>query len=1269
MTSSPLPFVNLHVHTGLGSPFDGLDTPVEMVNAAIELGMNSIAITEHGNMNSLGDFVNHVKKINREREAAGEAPFRPIYGVEAYYISDIGKWNAAYEEFEMLKATKQVKKIVKKRSTADAAPAPESPVEEESDDEEEESMTDATTGDLTDLGLRAFGGYQKVDKKYEHTREFADVIMDIKERRHIILLAKNEVGLNNLFRIVSLSHMEPYFYQFPRVDFEMLREHREGLIVSTACYGGLLADSFRRSRAYIGTPEEEQRLLNAVEEIERINVQFHELFGDDYYNEIQFNGIPGQLEANMVIIDSARRNGIKIIATGDAHIPKQEQWETREIYRKLRWMRSADDVKKTWHDDPFDLECQLWLMNGNDMYKNYLRHCPTLSSDIIMEAFENTVAVADQIEFFYPDSTIRLPSFCQTMPDADEELAIMAEQGLSALGLSDRPEYVERLCHELDVIWDRGFSRYFLTMKLITDHARASMICGPARGSGGASLVAYCLGITEMDPIKFNLDFARFLTKQTHGYPDIDFDVENPEAFKRALIEEWGADKLVFVSNWNKLGIRSVIKDLAKFFGISFIETNKVTTAMFEEIIEAIKRERAVRDRERVQRAMSLQQQQMNGDLSDEEYLLLTAEDDEEDEASLSINSFKPTVEQLALSPTYRDFIGRYPQIQPHIETLMGQVRDVATHAGGIIIGDDLPGAMPLICRGAKDKRKLQTPWPESGTNKTLESMGHVKFDVLGLNTLQMIHDCIGYILLPQYREQVNDQCSDPRDVPFEWIRDFYDRFLRTAILDLDDANVWDHVFAKGNWLGIFQFTSEGMQEFCKSVCPENIDELSAVTSIYRPGPMGADVHIKFAEAKSSGTAHYLNDIHREITEKTFGYLVFQEQLGNLVSSLGRDISAAEGHLVRKLLTSKGEKQIKQAMEYEDKFIAGCLDKGIPEITARELWSDIKQFAGYGFNKSHATGYSLISFQCAWLLTYFPAEWACAYLNNEIGSNGEELSKVMSDVRALSLFGYSEEAMLQITSLDINLSGSRWTCDPENMTLTPPLSMVKGVGMRAAEELLAHRPIARFEDLISGEVIPRRIVTKKATLALLYANALDGLLAKIPGYVHKKQLIETLERDAPFKSMAEFYSALAARNDTDYFLPEEELDNLLKYTGLFPVNIILRGNLLDDLAKELDKGNLCGLEDLRQDEDARFWFIVLDSVQTHTRKDQKPFYRIRAINGKHAEWMVFAFGELGKPLPKIQHHAVYICNRGTMRDGQTIFTSAKSLKLFSRKVR
>ena len=447
-TESSIPFVGLHAHSVAGSPFDALGYPPDHMEFAYQNGMDALALTDHGNMNGLAWQVLHAKKMKKVGKE-----FKPIFGCEAYFIPSVKKWKKEYED---------VKAASKKKSDYEA---------------------DNSGTTVEDEGASK--------KKIKST---------LNRRRHLILLAMNQTGLQNIFKMISQSYSGDNFYRYPRVDYDMLQKHNEGVIAASACLGGVYAGNYWENR-----DTGPDAILHAMRETTQ-NMQA--IFGDRWYGELQWNNVPEQHELNRYIIQMHQEFGIDLISTADSHYYNETVWKDRELYKRLGWLGRGkpDYLSDELPTSVEEIGYELYPKNGDQMwesYKKYSAECGVEYDDkIVRDSIERTHQIAhERIESFLPDNTVRLPDF--VVPEgstAGQTLAALCVEGLRELGLENNQEYVGRLRHEVAVIEDRGFSKYFLTMKAISDVAIQRQLVGAGRGSAAGSLVAYVLKITQVDP-------------------------------------------------------------------------------------------------------------------------------------------------------------------------------------------------------------------------------------------------------------------------------------------------------------------------------------------------------------------------------------------------------------------------------------------------------------------------------------------------------------------------------------------------------------------------------------------------------------------------------------------------------------------------------------------------------------------------------------------------------------------------------------------------
>ena len=1096
-----IPFVGLHAHSGL-SLNDGLGYPQEHMDFAFENGSDALALTDHGHMNGLPYQVLHARKMMEEGRS-----FKPIFGVEAYFLPSLENWREEYE-----KAKSEKKKMDKEVALS---------IEDEK----------ASKQKMTNI---------------------------LKKRNHLILLAMNQTGLNNIFSLISESYKDENFYRYPRVDYDLLSRYSEGVIAASACLGGIYAGDYWDNRD--GGELASDAILEAMRETTR---RMKAIFGDRWYGELQWNNIPEQHELNKYIIQVCSEFDVKLISTADSHYPSPDAWKDRELYKRIGWLGKGGLPSYMSAELPSGVDeigYELYPKNGQQMWDSYIKYSSLLGEeyddDLVMDSITRTHQIAhDRIEKFMPDNEVRLPKFI--VPEGEQDIHVLTRnclKGFKERSLDTNEEYVSRLKEELEVIRDRGFAKYFLTMQAVADKANTVQLTGPGRGSAAGSLVAYVLNITQIDPIKYGLLFSRFLRKDAVDYPDIDYDVASPMELKEMLIDEWGDDTVVPISNYNTLQLRSLVKDVSKFYDIPFTEVNNVTGKMISEATPLAKK--------------------ANG---------------------IKTGVYTPTFEEvMEYSDTLKKFLDKYPHVKTHIEALLGQVRSVSRHAGGVVIGENLDKWMPLInSRGVR-----QTPWSEGQNVRHLEPLGFIKFDILGLASLRMIEGCIRHVLKRHH--------NNP-DPTFEDVKAFYDKNLHPDKINLNDQEVYKNIFHKGKWAGIFQFTERGAQDFCRRAKPKNIIDISAITSIYRPGPLGANVDKTYVEAKKSpGNVRYLNSVVKETTKETYGFLIFQEQIALLAHRLGDGITLDEGNTLRKLLTKKGtgDHEKKKAKIY-NKFVKGCVSKGLSQGDAERLWQTFEYFSGYGFNKSHAVSYSILSYQCAYLFNYYPSEWMAAFLDKEPESRKE---------RAIST---AKSMGFQIEPLNVNTSGTVWEISKDGKTLIQPLTSIKGLGEAAIEQILDNRPFECVEDFLFNEGITYSKLNKKALDVLVRSGAADDLADdRFTGLKHfwsatvvdrpknQKKLIENIELYEP---------------EGDFSI-DEVVAHKSDLTGVFPMHLVVAEEVQDGLKTK-------GVPPISEyDRDLELvWFVPREVIVKKT-KNGKKYWILKVIDSNSTLTSVKCWG-------------------------------------------
>jgi len=1109
-----IPFVGLHAHSGM-SLNDGLGYPQDHMDFAYENDNDALALTDHGHMNGLPYQVLHARKMQ-----ANGKNFKPIFGVEAYFNPSLDLWREEYE-----KAKQEKKKGIK----------------------------------------------NEIELSIENEKASKQKTVDIlKKRNHLILIAQNQTGLNNIFKLVSESYKDENFYRYPRIDYKLLDLHSDGVIASSACLGGVYAGDYWDYR-----DDGSDAILGALRQTTE---RMKGIFGDRWFGELQWNNIPEQHELNQYIIQVCKEYDVKLISTADSHYPNPDAWKDRELYKRIGWLGKGGLPEYMSAELPSGVEeigYELYPKNGEQMWKSYHEYSKLVGfdydDDLVMDSIKRTDYIAhDLIEDFMPDNEVRLPSF--VVPAGKTDIQALTQdclEGLKEKGLNEKDEYVDRLKEELFVIRDRGFAKYFLTMKAIADKASSVQLTGPGRGSAAGSLVAYVLDITQVDPIKHGLLFSRFLRKDATDYPDIDYDVSDPMEVKEMLIDEWGADTVAPISNYNTLQLRSLIKDVSKFYDVPFMEVNNVTGKMIFEATPIAKKVHGIKS-----------------------------------------GVYAPTFEEvMEYSETLKKFLNKYPHIKTHIEALLGQVRSVSRHAGGVVVGENLDKWMPLVNSGGV----RQTPWSEGQNVRHLEPLGFIKFDILGLASLRMIEGSIRHILKRHLG------VAEPT---FEDVKKFYNEKLHPDVINFNDQNIYRNVFQKGKWTGIFQFTEKGAQEFCKKAKPKNLIDISAITSIYRPGPLGADVDKSYVEAKRDpGSVKYINKLVKDVTKETYGFLIFQEQIALLAHKLGKNISLDEGNALRKYLTKKGTgDETRKKEKIYSKFVEGCIEKKLSMGQADKLWQTFEYFSGYGFNKSHAVSYSILSYQCAWLLNYYSVEWTAAFLDKEPESRKEKAINIAKSM------GF------KIQPLDINSSGTVWEISEDGKTLIQPLTSVKGLGDKAIEQIINHRPFNTIEELLFNDDIIYSKLNKKALDVLVRSGTLDCLIdERFSGMKHfwSAAVVDRPKKEKQLHDNIEIY-----RPEGD-FTVEERIANKANLTGVFPIDLVLN----EDVKSKLEEYFVPPIAEYDKDLQV-VWFIPREIIKRKT-KNGKEYWIVNVIDSTSNQTTIRCWGVREKDVIKINRP--YMC--------------------------
>ena len=885
---------------------------------------------------------------------------------------------------------------------------------------------------------------------------------------HLILLAKNYTGYKNLVKIVSTAHIEGQ-YMRPRVSHEVLEQYHEGLICSSACMAGEVP------RAILAGD------MDKVDEV----IEWHKrVFGDDYYLEVMLHKteVPGlsmevydnQMIYNKVLFEMAEKHGVKVIATNDVHFVRKEDGPVHDRLICLTTNSFIDDPDRMRYTQ------QEFLKSEEEMRALFPEH---------PEAIDNTLEVLGKVESYSIDSDPILPvyeidpAFMQDIDAQMEKYKEVIDAGrcdkngnyrgdgfchsvaylchLTYEGAHKRygpeltKEQAERIDFELKTISKMGFPDYFLIVQdyIAASRAMGSMV-GPGRGSAAGSVVAYCLWITNLDPIRYQLLFERFLNPDRISMPDIDVDFEDLTKAHSYVEQKYGADHVSRVITFGTMAAKSAIKDVARISHVSIDESNRLTKMVPDRLSEKKEKEYL-----------------FNPKLDELKpgFKVVEKEEEEDDPQNpgqkIKVKKtyqrgMEDTDVKITLKNCYRlvpEFIDELQngselnkEVLKYAQALEGSVRQVGMHACATIIGrGDLTNYLPLTL--STDKETGEKVRTSQYDGHYIENVGMLKMDFLGLITLSIIHNCLNLI-----KERFGE------DIDIEAI-------------PIDDKPTYE-LYGRGDTVSVFQFESEGMQSALQKLRPTRFEDLIAMNALYRPGPME---YIPNFIARKHGEQAIEYDLPEmeEYLADTYGITVYQEQVMLLSQKLA-GFTKGQADTLRKAM---GKKQIETLNSLKGKFMEGGLKNGHPEKTLDKIWKDWEKFAQYAFNKSHATCYAWVSYQTGWLKCHYPSEFFASCLSS--AKSMEEIKKIMDDCRGHGI---------KILSPDVNESAADFTVN-KNGDVRFALSGMKGFGGNIVDAILKDRDenglytdIYDFVERMAGTV------NRKAFETLLYAGAFDG---------------------------------------------------------------------------------------------------------------------------------------------------------------------------------
>jgi DNA polymerase-3 subunit alpha len=749
---------------------------------------------------------------------------------------------------------------------------------------------------------------------------------------------------------------------------------------------------------------------------------------------------------------------------------------------------------------------------------------------------------------------MRLPSL--PYEDTFKELMRSSAEGLKSKGLDKDGRYMQRLGYELGIIRDKGLSNYFLVVRNICDSARKEMRIGPGRGSSAGSLICYLTGITNIDPIEHKLMFERFINVDRIETPDIDLDFEDVDRIKDILRRDFGEDNVACLSTYGTSQIKGLMKDVCRVYDIDHNECNK-TNALIEREMKALYKEGETRS------AITIKLEDV-----------------------------------YRLSPSFRAFIAKYPQIENGINSLYGREHHVGRHASGVVIGDDLPSETSVFTsRGV-----VQASFTDGIVNKSASSMGLIKFDILSLATLKVIaRTC----------QLVAERSSRPvADVENE---------LDPKVLDFNDMELMKTVFWQGNTAGIFSVTSAGMVKLFQRVKPTCFGDVAAVTALFRPGPLSSGMDAMYADRKNGiEDVSYDHPILEEIMRDTYGCLVYQEQMLDIGRLLGK-MSWKDTNRLRKLFLKKDKSKQdayidKEETELKATMIAGVIENGMSKTQGEELWDMLAAFGGYGFNKSHSYAYAMVTMQTAYLRVHYPLEFFAALLS--VGQ-ADDLQTYVNDIRKQGF---------NVLPVDVNLSGK--THKMEGNAIRLSLTSLKGVGPSAIEKVITNQPYTSFAQFLldsgANKTVCNAMIRCGAFEELAAGVSISTLVMRHEAFREDKKLSHKKNRDVVEPTL----NAIWGPKDDPIEVMEKEREFLGFNLRGTPFSINGRYDKIDKLFQE----GLCqtGFKEFIEDETNVILVapLLVKSFKERPQKNGKLFAFLKLADRDGMEFEAPAFGNI-----------------------------------------
>ena len=1105
-------FSHLHVHTQF-SLLDGAAAIPALFKKAVADGQPAMAITDHGNMFGAFKFVAEAGKHKASAGSVGHdgLAVKPIVGCEFYVVED------------------------------------------------------------------------------RHRKQFTREEKD--KRFHQLMLAKNAQGYKNLSKLCSLGYIDGFYSKYPRIDKELILQYHEGLIATTCCLGASVPQAIMRAG------------VNG--DLSKAETEFKwwlDLFGEDYYIELQRHGLPEQDQVNTVLVDWARKYNVPIIASNDSHYVDQEDANAHDILLCVNTGEKQSTPKAMDGDEEGSQKGKRFAFPNDEFFFKTQAQMAVLFHDL-PEALDNTGLIVDKVETLKLKKDILLPNYQlpEGFTDQDEYLKHLTYQGAikrwlgggkanggdpshSQVAIDHSPEpglvggidsldpkIKERLDFELFTVKTMGFAGYFLIVQDFINHGRdIGVLIGPGRGSAAGSAVAYCIGITNIDPIKYDLLFERFLNPDRKSMPDIDtdFDDEGRQKVIDYVVEKYGKNQVAQIVTYGSMAAKSSIRDVSRVLDLPLNEADRLAKLVPE---------RPGIDLGRVLHAP------FDGDGS------LKAKENLNSDEIANVKQLREILESGELTA----------DVLREAEKVEGSVRGTGVHAAGIIIApSDLREIIP-VCT-SKESTLLLTQYD----GKVIEDAGVIKMDFLGLKTLTIIRDALHMI------DANHGIRIDIDGIP------------------LDDPKTYA-LYQRAETNGTFQFESPGMQKHLRDLKPDHFGDLIAMNALYRPGPID---YIPTFIKRKNGQEKILYDLPEmeDLLKETYGVTVYQEQVMLLSQKLA-GFTKGDADVLRKAM---GKKDRATLDKMKGKFLEGTKERGFDPKVCDKVWTDWEAFAQYAFNKSHSTCYAFVAYQTAWLKANYPAEYMASVLTHA-GGQIDKITFFMEECRRMGI---------PVLGPDVNESQLQFSVNKAGQVRFG-LSAVKGVGDAATEAIIRARqdggPFISIFDLVRR--VNLRAANRKALESLAYAGAFDSLHVQRSHLFHsvgegKPTWIETLTRygqqhqdGADSAQVNMFGESEEGAAIPEPAFPQAEAWSMLEQLHYEKevVGFYLSGHPLDDHRleiKHLCKNTLSQLSDLKPLVGLEASFVgIVTKAEHRIAKSGKPFgsFSLEDHNGSH-DFMLFS---------------------------------------------